>query len=377
MCSIFQNSFLTIAAAKSSGPSEGCFSEASNEHLGSHLEIMDSTGNNISIYVRKKLPAQDLWTSVGYSSHFPLLNRAWVYQERLLSPRMLYFGAGELQWECATEASCECGRLEERETESVKKKYSNAISSGSVADLHAEWREIVSNYSSKRLTYASDRLPALSGMARQFQHFMSGKYIAGIWDTSLTIDLLWYAPIPAPSRTTNGRVPTWSWASLEAEDGVDYRFSPHGDDVAPDFTLLHSSVQHAGSDETGEVVSGCLKVSGILSHVTVTDDFAYIRKSGYDGREKLDRDYDLKKDPRFWSKVSGQAMVKQQFYCLKICSWWRKVHSLVLWRLSKDALEFQRVGLCSQYKGTHPMASNKPFLHLYEDEDLPRVLTIV
>jgi hypothetical protein len=137
-------------------------------------------------------------------------------------------------------------------------------------------------------------------------------------------------------------------------------------------------VQHAGLDDTGGFVSGYLKVSGILSHVTVTDDFSYIRKTGYDGQAKFDRDYDLKRDPRFWSEVSGQAMVKQEFYCLKICTEWEAyIHSLVLWRLSEDAQKFERVGLCSQYKGTPIVASNEPFLHLYEDEDLPRVLTIV
>lgn len=37
-----------------------------------------------------------------YSTNAPLLQRAWVQQERLLSPRILYFGVPDIHWECCT-----------------------------------------------------------------------------------------------------------------------------------------------------------------------------------------------------------------------------------------------------------------------------------
>ena len=43
------------------------------------------------------------------SSSFPLFARGWVYQERLLSPRVLYFWPGEISWECRTSRACERG----------------------------------------------------------------------------------------------------------------------------------------------------------------------------------------------------------------------------------------------------------------------------
>jgi hypothetical protein len=44
-----------------------------------------------------------------YSTNAPLLQRAWVQQERLLSPRILYFGDPDIHWECCTiQASESC-----------------------------------------------------------------------------------------------------------------------------------------------------------------------------------------------------------------------------------------------------------------------------
>jgi hypothetical protein len=43
---------------------------------------------------------------------FPLQSRGWVYQEALLSPRLLHFGKSELVWECAETTACECGMVE-------------------------------------------------------------------------------------------------------------------------------------------------------------------------------------------------------------------------------------------------------------------------
>jgi hypothetical protein len=47
----------------------------------------------------------------GPSHTWPLLKRAWVFQERLLSPRLLHFSFGELIWECRHVSACECSAI--------------------------------------------------------------------------------------------------------------------------------------------------------------------------------------------------------------------------------------------------------------------------
>ena len=37
------------------------------------------------------------------------LKGAWVFQERLLPPRVLHFSHHELVWECMELADCQCG----------------------------------------------------------------------------------------------------------------------------------------------------------------------------------------------------------------------------------------------------------------------------
>jgi hypothetical protein len=41
----------------------------------------------------------------------PLLQRAWVFQEQILSPRMIHFGRYEMAWECHSGLQCECSGL--------------------------------------------------------------------------------------------------------------------------------------------------------------------------------------------------------------------------------------------------------------------------
>ena len=57
----------------------------------------------------------------------PLLKRAWVYQERLLSPRVIHFTNSETQFECQTSCECECGGyILSRRPRSAKHTFANA-----------------------------------------------------------------------------------------------------------------------------------------------------------------------------------------------------------------------------------------------------------
>jgi hypothetical protein len=100
MASIYQNSCITIAATKSPNDSGGCFSTKSPYHSDYQLSLR---GRQSDIYVREKI----LHFGDPHCSS-PLLKRAWVYQERLLAPRMLHFCEKEIVWECQQLTRCEC-----------------------------------------------------------------------------------------------------------------------------------------------------------------------------------------------------------------------------------------------------------------------------
>lgn len=57
--------------------------------------------------------------------------------------------------------------------------------------LFDRWYGILDMYSSMDISYDSDRLPALSGLAKRFQEFGCGDYVAGIWRQSVLDDIGW------------------------------------------------------------------------------------------------------------------------------------------------------------------------------------------
>ncbi|UKZ81791.1 hypothetical protein TrVFT333_009564 [Trichoderma virens FT-333] len=186
----------------------------------------------------------------------PVWKRAWVFQERLLSRRLLIFGPDELSWQCASHHKCECG-LEELETQSDKlmKEWEDGIhiplnsassrrdmqrilgSNPSHKQLRLAWRLIVESYSQLDYTYRSDTLFAIAGLAKNFNAKLGGKkYFAGIWYDELNgteeegdlepqsetaLDLLWRLAYVKDAHREDLREPavpiSWSWAYPECE----------------------------------------------------------------------------------------------------------------------------------------------------------------
>ena len=128
MSSIYTNSYLTIAATSAADSSEGLLrprctnvQDSNNEEPDfiHEYEIErksqhDSSSQNYLIFARLQLKyshecllAMDY--KVTHAKMAPLLRRAWVLQERLLSPRIMHFCSDELVWECREGMDCECG----------------------------------------------------------------------------------------------------------------------------------------------------------------------------------------------------------------------------------------------------------------------------
>ncbi|KAH7316886.1 heterokaryon incompatibility protein-domain-containing protein [Stachybotrys elegans] len=126
----------------------------------------------------------------------PLFQRAWVFQELLLAPRTLHLAESEMMWECR-----------------MKRHLSRA------------WWDLVERYAPLNLTHRTDRLPALSGLAKQMaKKRASSRYIAGMWEDSLDADLLWSRrgsswPATKPVNSSVYVAPSWSWASIMAARG--------------------------------------------------------------------------------------------------------------------------------------------------------------
>ncbi|KAF2490228.1 HET-domain-containing protein [Lophium mytilinum] len=120
MAAIYQNSYITLAATKSPDGNGGFFSEGSifdhNHPLEPRLQVplsvplIGTEYSTMQYYVRRRIVHFDssYKAADGFQTANPLMTRAWAYQERLLSPRVLHFCKQELVWECQEITLCEC-----------------------------------------------------------------------------------------------------------------------------------------------------------------------------------------------------------------------------------------------------------------------------
>jgi hypothetical protein len=87
-------------------------------------------------------------------------------------------------------------------------------------DFHSEWFQVVGEYSGRALTKLEDKLIALSGIATRISDDTGYHYMAGLWEETLLLDLLWHIDAqsysePLKPRVSNDIAPSWSWASVE------------------------------------------------------------------------------------------------------------------------------------------------------------------
>lgn len=186
MASVYQHSYITIAATTAANNEAGCLWLA-GQPCGRAFTIDGIPSSDpIGLFVRKVVPHWErIWTS-NIESRYPLLTRAWVFQERLLSPRVLHFSDQEMIWVCGMQGDCQCTGFDGR---------SNAKSlDWSRRDA---WRSAVELYTSLKLTVESDRLPAIHCFAEyctphfSIAGFLDKNYFAGLWKDSIHLDLLW------------------------------------------------------------------------------------------------------------------------------------------------------------------------------------------
>lgn len=162
---------------------------------------------------------------------YPLLSRAWVVQERLLSRRVIYFGGPELIWECCASTKSETwpsglnkiqlpedGYTEEaREVRSSFEKCltpSEKWGGKEAAAFFRAWHRTVDRYAQARLTRESDRAVAISGIANYMESSTGLRYLSGLWARWLWPQLCWYVSHGHGERAPLDNLPTWSWISV-------------------------------------------------------------------------------------------------------------------------------------------------------------------
>ena len=170
----------------------------------------------------------------------PLNTRAWVLQERLLTPRIIHFGANQLLWQCGIDALCEMypttsldhllGVDHTGDTDrdlrtfvpvvrSLQETPEDRLGKFALEEASRTWDTIVKTYSSMNLIKGEDKFIAIQAIAEAMQAAVPDRYIAVLWESRIIEDLLCHADPAMLKRTTRRPVqwgaPSWSCASLD------------------------------------------------------------------------------------------------------------------------------------------------------------------
>lgn len=243
--------------------------------------ISAALGLSSGIFVRNQIKhanfSADSFINKG---GLPLFQRAWAFQERLLSSRVVHYTHSELVWECSTTSKCQCGRILAQDklyhrgstqiNQALKPTFANSFMRNPTSDdLIDQWKLIVFHYSGMKLSRETDRLPALSGLAQRFKSRNIGTYVAGLWEKNLDTQLLWHTFRSGNFRNRSSTyiAPTWSWASLSTRVFFLKVESVHrGNDILQSTkivgSILEAHCMPGGLDPLGSVVEGYLKVRG-------------------------------------------------------------------------------------------------------------------
>jgi hypothetical protein len=294
MSSIYASAHLTIAANTSNGLLLG---PQAARTLGQHVVIVEIPDTEpLKIHVRwrrdhNKFYAGSLETYIAEAQlDYPLSKRGWCFQERLLARRVLHFTDDEMVFECKNDVQCECGgaTLKGRSANPLKSYYRqvlNKVYYGHFADNAWEaWTTVVTPFIRMSLTYRTDALPAVAGIASRFDGQELGNYVAGLWSNYLDIGLFWIAEINRPREKPEWTGPSFSWVSLAGTCVVDnlywYLLTPdHREQLQKHFEITDIMINVAGLNPLGSVESASLHIHGYLVEAEIRASFNGIRNS--------------------------------------------------------------------------------------------------
>ncbi|KAF4432647.1 hypothetical protein F53441_13817 [Fusarium austroafricanum] len=252
MSKVYSYSTITLAAAASPDSHGGLFRHRNPTAINGVRLDLKWTASEFKEGEYYLVPT-DPWVNAVAKS--PLLKRAWVFQERLLSRGTVYFAHDMLYWECgelyASELYPEGGpwdlryryrnydvsdrlppgvlpvddyRFKHAYTDILTRELADNTTMDEEMFLYV-WLSVVAQYSAGKLTEERDKLIAIDGVAEQMTSIVSREhYINGLWrQRTLPLFLLWFSAGQATPLGTRV-APSWSWASVDTPVQFNFLF---------------------------------------------------------------------------------------------------------------------------------------------------------
>lgn len=356
MKDVYRYAEFTIAAASAWDSSEGLFNSQQPLSLTPCLVRADSKNGQLKgLYaIPRANIAEDAENRDVLQSR--LNHRAWVLQEQIMSPNVLYFGQTGLHWATRGLESNAFERPEMKHSQfealadpnlnqkvedmykektpvlfdwsvRIGAKIRNMLSAkletsgqsesnfqSTLSRYHTHyWWNVLNDYTRRGLTKGDDKLFALSGIAGLIQEKAANggtslQYVAGLWmesplGDSLIAGMLWYVDLRRNSkRLTEYRAPSWSWASVDgivANDSLEAQATTCGLEILDVVVVgpINPSSGAAGTMATPPPILFPLGQVDASTHITVRGKLrpAFWTEVAIDG------------NPRYYMAQSGKA----------------------------------------------------------------------
>ncbi|KAK2779602.1 heterokaryon incompatibility protein [Colletotrichum kahawae] len=185
------------------------------------LKLASSTSSQSALFKGEQRPA---FRRADVLEATPLMERGWYVQELMLSRRILHWTLHGVHLECQSSLFIEgrAQRVRRGTGEATAPREVLAVPDDDVL-TYAGWYQLINTYSWKQLSYESDRMYAIHGIASLLVQRCGAEYLCGVFRSSIAQGLAWSHDCEGggdpetldrrPPKHVYTQLPTWSWAS--------------------------------------------------------------------------------------------------------------------------------------------------------------------
>jgi hypothetical protein len=152
-------------------------------------------------------------------------------------------------------------------------------------NIYHRWYKMIEGFAGRELTYDTDKLPAISGLANKIQQVTGDVYMAGLWKKDIAAGLCWGARFNEDViRPLTYIAPSWSWASTKGN--ITYQFVGKEVEYKYEIDLVSFELATEPLNPLGQVFSGSITVSVPMRKFDMTKNTVHIEKEWDDEAEK-------------------------------------------------------------------------------------------
>lgn len=287
---IYRDSTITLAASNSASDDEGFLKP--RQGANSTLKFISPEGESAEIHMRTAKQSQDL-NHVG--KIYPLDRRAWCLQEAYLPSRFIKFLDNKILWRCQTTEWDEARDQTGHDTGNAftlqnifRNQYAFGHRTYTLLTPYQGWYRMVTEYTKRNLTYISDRLPAIAGLAALVAEHDGGKYCSGIWWEDVAFGICW-KKCSELERIDEYIAPSWSWASVKGP--VEFVDANERYFVQPPITLMSQATFHnfysakRGLSDYAQIDMAWVSLEAPMTPIVPVDTEAFRISGAYDSED--------------------------------------------------------------------------------------------